>query len=206
LLFASCSYSRSLVTRSRIKQLVFAALQIILVIAIIFDGGKPTMVRFVCGNCGQKFKAAKEYAGQASQCPACGNMVQIPAPGQAAAAIENVAIPMQSEPENKLDIFKFRPAFEENGPSPEQNMPAIDSTPVPEAPKLKMKPRASLELNGNASPASAIKMPSLAKVSAAAFSGLAKPPAAPKQAFPVGFAASKPKLPPGLRLVEEDES
>ncbi len=200
------------------------------------------MVRFVCGNCGQKFKAAEEYAGQASQCPACGVMVQIPVPEPPVAAVETPPAPVPpGEPEEKLDILKFKPVFKKNEPPPAQNVwkpepssapgniPVIESTPVPEAPKLKMKPRINPELNNNALPASldnsssfvftptfqatvskpeikqpvsdnapagGIKMPPLMKA----------PAAAPKQAFPVGFTVVKPKLPPGLSLVEEDES
>jgi DNA-directed RNA polymerase subunit RPC12/RpoP len=183
------------------------------------------MVRFVCRSCGQKFKANEEYAGQASQCPACGVMVQIPV----APATHSGPVPV--EPEMKQDILKFKPVFNrepapvQNIVVPEQNIPAIDSTPVPESPKLKMRLRTSPELNDNAStannslsviepeassqlrmpgnvpPSSGIKMPAAMKAPAA---NLVKPQAAaPKQAFPVGFTPVSPKLPPGLTLIEE---
>ena len=197
------------------------------------------MVRFVCGNCGQKFKAAEEYAGQASQCPACGVMVKIPVPEPPVAAVETPPAPVPpGEPEEKPDILKFKPVFKKNEPPPAQNVwkpepssppgniPVIESTPSPEAPKLKMKPRTSPEPNNNAS------SPSLNNSSSFIFTPTfqatvskpeSKPPvsdnapakmpplmkapaAAPKQAFPVGFTAVKPKLPPGLRLIEDDES
>ena len=181
------------------------------------------MVRFVCRSCGQKFKANEEYAGQASQCPACGVMVQIPV----APATHSGPIP--TGPEIKQDILKFKPAFKNSEPAPEQNIPKPEA--APEAPKLKMRLRSSPESGDNApppvspaaavepdvlpqfkpsanvSPAAGIKMPPSLKTPAAASAGLAKPPAAaPKQAFPVGFAPATPKLPPGLTLVEEDES
>lgn len=179
------------------------------------------MVRFVCGSCGQKFKAAEEYAGQASQCPACGTMVQIPVPEPASAA----PAPAPDVLEAKQDIIRFKPVFKKSEPAPpqkadapEHGIPVIDSTPAPEAPKLTMRLRASPPLNDNAPPAiveseappqfnvpaSGIKMPAAIKAPAA---GLIKPSAAaPKQAFPVGFTPVTPKLPPGLRLVEDDES
>lgn len=171
------------------------------------------MVRFVCRSCGQKFKANEEYAGQASQCPACGVMVQIPV----ASATHSSPIPV--EPEVKQDILKFKPVFKKSEPAPEQNIPQL------KAPKLKMRLRTSpdaaqppssdppagiepeassqLKLPGNVPPSSGIKMPPPLKTPA----GIVRPPAAaPKQAFPVGFAPVTPKLPAGLTLIEDDES
>ncbi len=174
------------------------------------------MVRFVCRSCGQKFKANEEYAGQASQCPACGVMVQIPV----APATHSGPIPV--EPEIKQDILKFKPVFKKSEPAPEQNIQQSEA--VQEAPKLKMRLRSSPEFKDNVPaaavepevlpqfklpekvhPASGIKLPPALKTPAAAPAGLANPPAAaPKQAFPVGFTPVSPKLPPGLTLVEED--
>lgn len=207
------------------------------------------MVRFVCRSCGQKFKANEEYAGQASQCPACGVMVQIPV----APATHSSPIPV--EPEVKQDILKFKPVFKKSEPAPEQNPPPTEaasapeiqqdilkfkpefkkSEPVPEqniqqseaapeAPKLKMRLRTSpdaapppssdpaaviepessqLKMPGNVPTSSGIKMPTPLKTPA----GIVRPPAAaPKQAFPVGFVPVTPKLPPGLTLIEDDES
>ena len=196
------------------------------------------MVRFVCRSCGQKFKANEEYAGQASQCPACGVMVQIPV----APATHSSPIPV--EPEVKQDILKFKPVFKKSEPAPEQNPPQPEAAPAPEmqqdilkfkpefkksepvpeqnipqpeAPKLKMRLRTSpdaapppssdppaviesessqLKMPVNVPPSSGIKMPAAHKV----------PAAAPKQAFPVGFVPVTPKLPPGLTLIEDDES
>lgn len=207
------------------------------------------MVRFVCRSCGQKFKANEEYAGQASQCPACGVMVQIPV----APATHSSPIPV--EPEVKQDILKFKPVFKKNEPASEQNPPPPEVAPAPEmqqdilkfkpefkksepvpeqnipqpeaapeAPKLKMRLRTSpdaapppssdppaviepessqLKMPGNVPPSSGIKMPPPLKTPA----GIVRPPAAaPKQAFPVGFVPVTPKLPPGLTLIEDDES
>ena len=181
------------------------------------------MVRFVCRSCGQKFKANEEYAGQASQCPACGVMVQIPV----APATHSGPIPV--EPEIKQDILKFKPVFKKSEPAHEQNIQQSEA--VQEAPKLKMRLRSSPEfkdnvpppsspaaavepevlpqfkLPENVHPASGIKLPPALKTPAAAPAGLANPQAAaPKQAFPVGFTPVSPKLPPGLTLVGDDES
>jgi hypothetical protein len=168
------------------------------------------MVRFVCRSCGQKFKANEEYAGQASQCPACGVMVQIPV----APATHSSPIPV--EPEVKQDILKFKPVFKKSEPAPEQSIPQPEAPA--EAPKLKMRLRTSpdaaqppssdppaviepeassqLKMSGNVPPSAGIKMPAVHKA----------PAAASKQAFPVGFAPVSPKLPPGLTLIEDDES
>jgi predicted nucleic acid-binding Zn-ribbon protein len=154
------------------------------------------MIRFVCINCGQKFKTADEFAGQASQCPGCGTIVQIPIPEQeppAPAAAQAVPEPVQSEPPVKQNILNFRPALGKTAAAPEPEVRIFNPDPVPEpeaaAPKLKIKQ------DGLIVPQAAIKP-----------QPLMKPPATTiKQAFPVGFNSAKPKLPPGLRLVEEDE-
>ncbi len=174
------------------------------------------MVRFVCASCGQKFKAAEEYVGQASQCPACGAMVYIP-----------VAEPAIAGHGSLQKVLQSSPVLEKSEPAPEQNMPeyipapVIDPVAEPAAPVLKMRLRTGVgpkEIS-NIPPVSPSEVSeSENKLSAgillsnknAPASGLKLPPAmksassAPKQALPVGFNTSTPKLPPGLRLVEED--
>jgi hypothetical protein len=145
------------------------------------------MIRFVCINCGQKFKTAEEHAGQTSQCPGCGTIVEIPVPD----AEQNIPAPDESPV--KQNILNFRPALGKTAAAPEPEVRIFNPDPVPEpeaaAPKLKIKQ------DGLIVPQAAIKP-----------QPLMKPPATTiKQAFPVGFNSAKPKLPPGLRLVEEDE-
>lgn len=178
------------------------------------------MIRFVCINCGQKFKTADEYAGQTSQCPGCGTIVQIPIPEQeppAPVAAQAVLEPVQSEPPIKQNILNFRPVFEKSEPAPVEDVKVFE--PAPPAPKLKLRssappedapaptaenvlhpvisapePSPKLKMPGLVVPSAAVKPPPLAKPAAAA----------PKQAFPVGFNQAQPKLPPGLTLVEEE--
>jgi hypothetical protein len=177
------------------------------------------MIRFVCINCGQKFKTADEFAGQASQCPGCGTIVQIPIPEQeppAPAAAQAVPEPVQSEPPVKQNILNFRPVFEKSEPAPVEDIKVFE--PAPASPKLKLRSSVPTEASpapeaGNATPpvistpeaSPKMKIPGLVVPSAAVKPPpLVKPAAAPKQAFPVGFNQSKPKLPPGLTLVEEE--
>ena len=183
------------------------------------------MIRFVCINCGQKFKTADEFAGQTSQCPGCGTIVQIPIPEQelpVPVVVQDIPAPVQSEPPVKQNILNFRPVFEKSEPAPVEEIKVFE--PAPPAPKLKLRSSAPTEDSPvpaaenvlppvisspevpapEASPK--LKMPGLVVPSAAVKSPpLVKPAAAaPKQAFPVGFNQAKPKLPPGLTLVEEE--
>ncbi|MHB9138311.1 MAG: hypothetical protein ACYC4Q_02790 [Victivallaceae bacterium] len=177
------------------------------------------MIRFVCINCGQKFKTADEYAGQASQCPGCGTIVQIPIPEQDA-AVQDIPVPVQNAPPVKQNILNFRPVFEKIESEPVQDVKVFE--PAPSAPKLKL--RSSVPSEASPAPVAEdvlrsvistpavpppeaspkLKMPGLVVPQAAV-----KPPplpasAMPKQAFPVGFNQAKAKLPPGLTLVEEE--
>lgn len=149
------------------------------------------MIRFVCVNCGQKFKTAEEYAGQASQCPGCGTIVEIPAPESILVPPVEQNLSAPDAPPVKQNILNFRPAIEKTASEPEQNVKIFEPAPEPEAPAPKLK----IKQDGLVVPQAAIKSPPLMKPTATT----------PKQAFPVGFNSTKPKLPPGLRLIEENE-